>query len=1168
MRHALLGFALLASAVAYAAPLDLLKLKAGERAHRFEASAVYLDAADRPLGARFIHRPTGFQLDLLQIESVPQSFTWVKSFATSDQGEPHTQEHLLLLRGTRGRTLATKQSMSLVTNSAYTETWRTSYFFNTSAGLDTFFDIYAEQQRAMLHPDYSDDEIRLEVRNFGVTKSPDGTLGLEEKGTVYNEMVASMANGGWQAWRAQNHAVYGKQHALAYNQGGEPAGIRTMTPQDIRRFHSSTHHLANMGTVAAFPKSAGIDGLLARFDRVLMKDAPNGPNSRPRTADSLDKLPPPSGDPEGALRIYEYPHANAQQPSPVAVVWPATRKLDAAEQLMAELFFANIAGDASTNLYGLFIDSRNRKLDTGASAIEASVAPWGGHPISIDFSDVRPTAMTDEGLSAMRKVVVDEIQRIAAFGDGSVELKAFNERLLSRVTERERQAVKFLGTPPRFGARGGSSAWPNLLLQLEQSPGTRKSLVLKPEFARLRILLDGDHNIWREALARWNISNVMPYVTGARPSAGLIAREQVERKTRLAEETERLKRQYATADAQQALARYAQDADAVLARIDKATKVAPTPFLKSPPMTLDDGLQFESVRLANGVPFVASRFDSMTGALSGLALRLNGVPREELRYLSLLPDLLTSVGVIDNGQPIAYEQMSERLRREILALNAAFSTNTRTGRVELVLRGSGVGLGESRRALDWMARVLYSPDWRSENLPRIRDVVDQQLAALRNTVQNAEESWVNDPANAWRLQRSPAWLASTSFMTRTHDALRLRWQLLDPAPGDGEALAAFLTRVAEAGRTLDRSRLKELLVASKTPGWDALSAQQRELAGQALRDLDLSLADIPDTGLGADFSYLALALRDDLALPASEALARLDALRVRLLKAGGARMFLAASHEMRRALAPQIEAFSARLNTAAFTPEPLSQEALISTRLRQRGAEPAPLHVGLHAPNKQGGVILTSVPSVHYADAANKDKLLDYLATRLYGGGGSHGIFSKTIGAGLAYSNGLRGSLSSGRLGYYAERTPELPQTVRFVVGVIKEGKTDRALGEYVMAQAFAESRASMTYEARAEGIAADLADGQPPELVQRFRKAILELRRDPNLIDKLYERKDRVHARLLPGYDARDLDRSGGSFFVIGPDKQLDAWEQYLHGTEGVGTRLQRLYARDFWMP
>ncbi len=1162
-----------------AAAADYATLKPGDRHHRFETTAVYLDAADRPMGARFLHRPTGFQLDLLRIESVPQAFTWVKSFATSDQGEPHTQEHLLLLRGVRGRTLQTKKAMSLAASSAYTETWRTSYFFNTAAGLDTFFDLFAEQQRAMLHPDYDDDEIRLEVRNLGVTKNRDGSLRLEEKGTVYNEMVASMANGPWQAWRARFHAVYGTQHPLAYNQGGEPAGIRTMTPEDIRRFHAATHHLANMGTVAAFPRSAPLATLLQRFDRVLMQDAPRG---APRPADSLDKLPPPAGDPEGALRVYDYPSVNAQQPSPVALVWPATRTLDAGEQLLAELFFDNVAGDAGTNLYALLVDGRTRTLDTGTRALSAWVQPWGGHPVSISLSNVRPDAMGDEGLRAIRRVVVDELRRIAAWPDGSAELKAFNQRLASRVAERERQALKFLGTPPGFGARGGSSAWVNLLMQLESSPGARKSLVLKPEFVRVRTLLASERNVWREALARWKISDTEPYVVGARPSTALIETEQAARDARLRDETERLKRRYGTDDEQVALARHAADADALLARIDARTQVPPTPFVKAPPMTLDDGLSFETTQLAGAVPLVASRFDSMTGALAGLALRLDGVPREQLRYLSLLPELLTSVGVLDGGQPLPFEQMSERLRREILALNAGFSTNPRTGRVELVLRGSGIGAEESRRAVDWMARVLFAPDWRVDNLPRIRDVVDQQLAALRNTTQRPEEAWVNDPANAWRMQRHAAWLAAASFQTRAYNALRLRWQLLDPAPGDGEALAAFLTRLADSGRGLDRARLKALLAlfqaaasqatasqgaGSQAPGWDALTPSQRGMAGAALRDLDLSLAEMPDASIGADFAELALALRDDLLLPAAEALARLNAARQQVLRAGGARLFLASPPELKTALLPQLNALAARLDRRPFVAQPLSPEPLIGQRLRARGADPAPQHVGLFAPNKQGGVIITSVPSAHFGDAADKDKQLDFLASRLYGGAGSHGVFSKTVGAGLAYSNGLRGSVSQGSIGYYAERTPELPQTVRFVAGIVRGGQPDPTLGEYALAQAFAESRAAMSYEARAEGIAADLADGQPPELVRRFRSAILALRDDPQFVDQLFRRKDRVHARLLPGYAASGLDPDG-SFMVIGPDKQLDAWEQYLQTSIAPATRLQRLHGRDFWLP
>ena len=108
MRLASLAALVLMTQAFAASAADFASLKTGDRLHRFETTAVYLDAADRPMGARFMHGPTGFQLDLLQIESVPQAFTWVKSFATSDQGEPHTQEHQLLLRGVRGRTLATK----------------------------------------------------------------------------------------------------------------------------------------------------------------------------------------------------------------------------------------------------------------------------------------------------------------------------------------------------------------------------------------------------------------------------------------------------------------------------------------------------------------------------------------------------------------------------------------------------------------------------------------------------------------------------------------------------------------------------------------------------------------------------------------------------------------------------------------------------------------------------------------------------------------------------------------------------------------------------------------------------------------------------------------------------------------------------------------------------
>jgi hypothetical protein len=186
----------------------------------------------------------------------------------------------------------------------------------------------------------------------------------------------------------------------------------------------------------------------------------------------------------------------------------------------------------------------------------------------------------------------------------------------------------------------------------------------------------------------------------------------------------------------------------------------------------------------------------------------------------------------------------------------------------------------------------------------------------------------------------------------------------------------------------------------------------------------------------------------------------------------------------------------------------------------------------------------------------------------LHSGYGAHGVFLKTLAAGLAYSNGLRANVQSGRNGYYAERTPEIPQTVKFVVETLKTAERDPRLADYAIAQVFGESRAAGTYETRAEGMANDLADGQPPDQVRKFRASVLELRKDPNLGNTLFDRKDAVYGRVLPGYNVKGKDVADAVYFTIGADKQLDAWESYLRAAEGAETKLYRLYPRDFWMP
>ena len=118
----------------------------------------------------------------------------------------------------------------------------------------------------------------------------------------------------------------------------------------------------------------------------------------------------------------------------------------------------------------------------------------------------------------------------------------------------------------------------------------------------------------------------------------------------------------------------------------------------------------------------------------------------------------------------------------------------------MVVRGAGNDINESQRAVEWMKLVMFNPDWRPENLPRIRDLVDQQLGILRNTMQGAEEGWVQNPARAYWRQENPLLMTTDSFLTRTHNVQRLRWLLKDAGnPQESETVSKYLDRLATAG---------------------------------------------------------------------------------------------------------------------------------------------------------------------------------------------------------------------------------------------------------------------------------------------------------------------------------------------------------------------------------
>jgi hypothetical protein len=285
-----------------------------------------------------------------------------------------------------------------------------------------------------------------------------------------------------------------------------------------------------------------------------------------------------------------------------------------------------------------------------------------------------------------------------------------------------------------------------------------------------------------------------------------------------------------------------------------------------------------------------------------------------------------------------------------------------------------------------------------------------------------------------------------------------------------------------------------------------------------------------------------------------------------VLRSDNVRIFTISNADDIDTLQPRIIKILERLSNDPSAHQKYSDRPVIIDRMKGRlPFLEKPVFVGLINDDTRSGVVINSAPCAGFEDS-DPDMLRKFLSARLYGGGGAHSMFMKTWSAGLAYSNGLRSNEFSGRLVYYAERCPDLAQTMQFVVKELRNAPHDPSLAEYAVAQAFSVYRSGSRYESRGEAMAADLADGLTSEKVSRFRKAILELRKDPKLYDKLYAMMEDTYGMVLAGYGPQAGDVDDAINFIIGPEAQFRSYEDYLHSVEG-NFILYRLYPRDFWL-
>ena len=1141
------------------------KLALEQKISGFAVATKYVDSNGNGIGARFVSERYGFIIDLFNLETSPQAFYWIKTPPKFDHGEPHTCEHLLLGKGNVGKHVAALEEMLLGNSTAYTDQLVTCYHFNTIAGNEAFFELFQAKLNAFLNPDFTDEEIRREVAHIGVTEQEEGKLWIEEKGTVYTEMVSNYEKPWSYLWERMDEMVFGPDHPCANISGGRPDAIRQMVPQDLRDFHKETHILSNMGAIVVLPPELDPKTSLERLEKSLSASQKQAtPNRSPSIAVKDLPAPRPTALP-GKVVINSAPAESDGEPGEILLSWPADLEYDLNEGILLELFMGNLANGSSSDLYQRLFDSEARIMDLGAGYCWASSSSYPGHPIRFSFGNIDPSHITPEVIDSLKAVVRETIVSIAALSDTSAELKAFNQRALANLSQRKRRYERILDTPPQFGYRGGPAGfWLSHLENLESVGGFEKSITLAPQFDHIKQQIESRGNIWRELVGKWRLTTVQPYVVAIKPDPELLAKIATEKDARLHSFASNLVEKYGVKDEQAALKRFQEEFDEATALIEaNEAEASQLNFTETPPLTFDPGLK-SSMSMLGPVRVDEFQFDNLLSSTIGLALNLEALPDSLLLYVPFLPSLTSEIGMTIDGKKLNYREVETRLREEVLSFNSYFSTSDATGRAEFVVRASGGNLEEALRAVDWMEAGLTASTLEEANTNRLQDIVAQQLNGVRNRMKGGEEGWVDVPFNAMRLQNNHRYLTASSFLTQTLYLQRLKWRLASPVdPFERSELLNYVIGLMQSGRGKTREEIESILSNQiKLP----TSAQGKHAAEELLNDARLMLASVSDENLGLEWEFILGTARADLGYGVRFAIRDLRATLSALNNQHFARIFLISNASNRAPIEKRLNLLVNRLNPAKIYPGVKADFDVIAESVKARGANHKSVYFGLVNPSTNNGLIYF-VSSLHDAYDSSPEAVRDALAGRLYGGGGAHGFFMQTWGAGLAYSNGIAYRDGWGSIRYYAERCPDAAETMKFVVSILKEAKPDPALLEYVVALAFGESNSASTYEERGETFANDLADGITPQKVSEFRKAVLQVKKDPKALKDIWSRMGKVYGRVLVGYGAPKQERDGNVFLMIGPEAQFSSMEKLITAEEGKNRPITRIYPGDFWI-
>ena len=1075
-------------------------------------------------------------------DSVPQVSVYFRTLPADDRGAAHTLEHLLIGKGTMGRELNTLMQMRMGKHNAVSYSDLTNYQFSTAAGPAEFYELFSSYLTALMRPNITDEEMRREIAHTAVVEEG-GLLKLEEKGTVYTEMVASAEQPAWIRWYQLTEMLYGPKHPLARVQGGRPEKIWELSPADVRAFHATHYHLdGNMEMIAALPQGWDAADFLARLNDEILRLEPQPP------AGSYSGLPPFEPLKSREVRIGSFPSDGTPVPQDALLAWPPGKTFSTDEKPRIDLAIDLLGGGETSYLYRDLIDQKTRKLDSGATNIGADAEALPASYAMLWLSGIPPANVTPAKLGRLRDIVNERVRWLHDLKPGSPELAEVADRARSRMLSYRRSRLKAMEGPPMFGERSTGESWHRFLDGLSADPGFDKSLSEDAALDRLLAELGEGKNPWAAALERAGMLE-QPYVSAVLPDPALLEHEKGLKQQRLKAVSQRLTVAYGLPEAK-ALERYRAETASATAELEALERGAPEPsFLREPPLELDQLAWSESL-MASGARLVRTQFQTPFTDIS-VNFDLRGVPEGDRELLPLLGGALGSVGVVTRaGERLDYAAARERIMAEIYDAGVGVAAYPRSDRAELSFSATASSPEEVDRAVAWIENYLLRPGLTPAARERLIDTLRAGIQGWRGIFQQDEESWVSEAVAAYRYQDRPLYMNISSPFTVLRSLNRLRWRLEDPAPERLAALRAAAAEVMAAAKTSDRAAAEKLLA-----GVD----------GEFGEYLRWEFAHLPDDSWRADLRTLASDFLADVGHPA-ETIRRLQALAAGVLVRTGTRVHINGNAANSDRAARQLETLLDRLPRGRQAAAPPRKDLVVG-RLRQRlPGIGRPAHVALVNNGGKTGTISVWTPAAGYNSFQPGD-LPDALALGILAGGGAHSLFMRTWGAGLAYSNGLGLYASIGQARYYADKCPDPAQTLRFAAGVAAETKIeDTSQLEYSLATSFADYRAAGSFSSRGAALAYDLEEGNRPEAVHAYKYALLELARRPGTLTLVRARFLKALGRVLPGLPGgRVSDSPQAGAFLTGPDSLIRSYESFVR-EKGEAAEVVRLYPRDFW--